>query len=290
MNWDLYKTFIILADKKEITLASNTLNLSEVSIKKQIKILERKLKITLFNTKDCVYELTKTGSTLYNKLKNPINELISLDNEFEKISSINIGSHKLLLHKIFENSINQFYWEYPKINLNFKSFETLKMIKKLSDNYLDVVFSKKVENIKDPNIEFIKLGYLHDIFITSNNSNFANKILTYDILKDNIIYVPKEYSHTFNRLSFLVNVNDLNLKHLSYNDIIKQTCSTSGIGLVTKEYLNSNYLNKSNLIQLDSTLNLTPIEFGIYINKKNNFKQLNDLLRIIKTNFFFNYF
>ena len=98
MNWDLYKTFIILADKKEITLASNTLNLSEVSIKKQIKILERKLKITLFNTKDCVYELTKTGSTLYNKLKNPINELISLDNEFEKISSINIGSHKLLLH------------------------------------------------------------------------------------------------------------------------------------------------------------------------------------------------
>lgn len=287
INLELYRIFVIVANEKNILKASNILHLSSSTIVKHIINLENSLGFKLFKKTNSGLILTEVGDELYQKLKNPINEIMYVDCQFNSIKNINIGSHNKLFDKIFEKCINQFYLEYPKVNLNVKSFETEKMFEMLSNNELDIIFSKKVYEQNDENINFIKLGYLNDIFIVHKNSDFSNKILTKNDLKNEILYVPRTYSQTVNRLLSFIDIQDLNLKCSSYNTILKLVSSSSSIGLLTKEYLNSDTLKKYNLVSIETELNLKPIEFGIYYLSNNRFKELNDLIQVIKAHFFF---
>lgn len=115
----------------------------------------------------------------------------------------------------------------------------------------------------------------------------ANKVLSKSDLKSEVIYVPRTYSQTVNRLLSFIDIQELNLKCTSYNTILDLVSSSSSIGLLTKEYLNKGALKKYNLVPVDTELNLKPIEFGIYYLSSNRFKELNNLIQVIKTHFFF---
>lgn len=287
INLELYKIFVIVANEQNLTKASNILNISQPAVTKHIKSLESILGFKLFKRTSKGLILTEIGDELYQKLKEPINEIMYVDNQFSSIKNINLGSHNHLLNKIFGKCINQFYLEYPKVNLNLRNLETDEMLKMLSNKELDIVFSKKVANQDNPNINFIKLGYLNDIFIVNKDSDMANKVLSKSDLKSEVIYVPRTYSQTVNRLLSFIDIQELNLKCTSYNTILDLVSSSSSIGLLTKEYLNKGALKKYNLVPVDTELNLKPIEFGIYYLSSNRFKELNNLIQVIKTHFFF---
>lgn len=287
INLELYKIFVIVANEQNLTKASNILNISQPAVTKHIKSLESILGFKLFKRTSKGLILTEIGDELYQKLKEPINEIMYVDNQFSSIKNINLGSHNHLLNKIFGKCINQFYLEYPKVNLNLRNLETDEMLKMLSNKELDIVFSKKVANQDNPNINFIKLGYLNDIFIVNKDSDMANKVLSKSDLKSEVIYVPRTYSQTVNRLLSFIYIQELNLKCTSYNTILDLVSSSSSIGLLTKEYLNKGALKKYNLVPVDTELNLKPIEFGIYYLSSNRFKELNNLIQVIKTHFFF---
>lgn len=287
INLELYKIFVVVANEQNITRASHILHISQPAVTKHIKNLENILGFKLFKRTSKGLVLTEIGDELYQKLKDPINEIMYIDNQFSSIKNINLGSHNHLLNKIFGKCLNQFYLEYPKVNLNLKNLETDEMLKMLSNKELDIVFSKKISNLDNPNINFIKLGYLNDIFIVNKDSDLANKILTKSDLKSEIIYVPRTYSQTVNRLLSFMDIQELNLKCTSYNTILDLVSSSSSIGLLTKEYLNKGDLKKYNLVPVDTELNWGPIEFGIYYLGSNRFKELNDFIQVIKTHFFF---
>ncbi len=287
INLELYKIFVVVANEQSIIKASNTLHISQLTITKQIKSLEKLLGFKLFKKINAGLVLTEIGNELYQKLKSPINEIMYIDNQFSSIKNINIGSHSNLLNKIFGDCLNQFYLEYPKVNLNFRSLATDEMLQMLTNKNLDIVFSKKLINKQDPNINFIKLGYLNDIFIVNKDSDLANKVLTKSDLKSEIIYAPKTYSQTVNRLLSFIDIQELNLKCSSYSTILDLVSSSSSIGILTEEYLNKGALKKHNLIPVDTELNLDPVEFGIYYLNNNRFQELNDLIQVIKSYFFF---
>ncbi len=48
INLDLYKIFVIVAEEKNITKASERLNISQPAVTKHIKNLEKQLNIILF--------------------------------------------------------------------------------------------------------------------------------------------------------------------------------------------------------------------------------------------------
>ncbi len=66
-NETLYRLFVLVADEKSITKASEKLYISQPAVSKQIKKLENELNTVLFNRKNM--ELTKNGKKLYNELK-----------------------------------------------------------------------------------------------------------------------------------------------------------------------------------------------------------------------------
>lgn len=286
VNLELYKIFIIVADEKNITKASNILKMSNSIVIKQIKDLEKMLRIKLFKKTNKGLFLTEIGNELYKKLKGPITEILHIDNQFSSLKNINIGSHNNLKNKIFGKCINKFYLEHSNVNLNFINEETDEMLEMLSNNELDVIFSKKVDNLNYSNINFLKLGYLNDVFISNKKSNLSKKLLSIEDLKNQIIFVPSTSSQAFARFKNLMDIQELDLKSSNYDIILESVSSISSIGFITKEYIDEKAFKNYNLTELKTELNLPSIEFGLYLNN-NKFKELNDLIRIIKTHFFF---
>ena len=284
VNLELYKIFVVVANELNITKASEKLNISQPAVTKHIKNLENIIGITLFKRTNKGLMLTEEGLELYESLKNPINEIIKIDNKFSKDKNINIGSHNHLLNVIFGECINKFYLEYPNINLNLKCLETNEMLEMLENKELDIVFSKKVDDFNFKNIKYLPIEFLNDVFIANKASNFANKIVSKKELENATIYVPRKYAQTVTRLLKLLNNKNLNLKNSSYNTILELASKSNSIGLITREYIDDAKLEKYNLVELKTELNLEPVEFGIYFNVERK-KEVNLLIKIIKENF-----
>ena len=56
------------------------------------------------------------------------------------------------------------------------------------------------------------------------------------------------------------------------------------IGIITKEYIQDE-LKENKLALLKTDFELEPMEFGIYINIDNKFKELKDLIKVMKKEF-----
>ena len=281
VNLELYRIFVVVANELNITKASEKLHISQPAVTKHIKNLEGIIGTTLFKRSNKGLVLTEEGTVLYEELKDPINDIIKIDSKISKNKNVNLGSHNHLLNIIFGECINKFYLEYPNINLNLKCLETDKMLEMLANKELDIVFSKKVENLKLKGIKYLHIGYLNDVFIANNNSSFANRIVSKKELENAIIYVPRTYAQTVIRLKELL--NNGHLKNSSYSTILELTSKSETIGLITREYIDDAEFERYNLTELDTELKLEPIEFGIYFTEDRK-KEVNLLIKIIKEN------
>ena len=158
------------------------------------------------------------------------------------------------------------------------------MLELLENKELDIVFSKKVNDFKLKDIEYLHIGFLNDIFIANKDLDFANKIVSKKELEDTTIYVPRKYAQTVTRVENLLNNKNLNFKNSSYNTILELASKSNSIGLITREYIDSAKLKEYNLVELKTELNLEPVEFGIYF-KTERKKEVNFLIKVIKENF-----
>lgn len=285
IDFELYRIFVEVAKERNITKASEKLNVSQPAITKQIKNLEKQLSMKLLERKSKGVELTLEGKKLYEKIKKPIEELNIIDRQVCKEKVINIGTHNHIGSCIFGKALNKYYLKYPNVNLNLVCEETSEMMKKLQNEELNIVFSKKDNTEILNGIEYTKLGYLHDVIIASKNSDFANKEVTLDNIGTQIIYTPRKYSQAVKRLETLSLGKKLNLKNSSYNTILELTGSGNALGLITREYVDENDYKKFNLVEVKTTLELGEIEFGIYTNS-NKSTELKDLIKMIKEYFF----
>ena len=107
-------------------------------------------------------------------------------------------------------------------------------------------------------VEYIKLGYLHDVIIASKESTFAHQKLTLENIEEQTIYTPRTYAQAVARIKELTLGKNLKLRNNDYK--------------------------KFNLVEVKTTIELGAVEFGIYINS-NTFKELNNLIKLIEEYF-----
>ena len=284
IDFELYRMFVAVAKEENITKASEQLSISQPAITKQIKNLENQLSVKLFERKSKGVILTQEGKELYNKIKNPIEELNRIDRQVSKEKYINIGTHNHMGSCIFGDVINDYCLKYPNINLNLICEETPEMMKKLKNKELDIVFSKRDNTNIDDGIQYIKLGYLHDVIIANNESKFATQELTLENLENQIIYVPRNYAQVVTRIKELTKGKNLKLKYSSYKTILELASSGNALGLITREYINKDDYKKFNLVEVKTSINIGKVEFGIYTNSTKS-KELNNLIKLIKEYF-----
>lgn len=285
IDFELYRIFVAVADEENITRASEKLNISQPAITKQIKNLENQLSIKLFERRSKGVALTNEGKKIYEKLKNPIEELNKIDAQIGKEKIINIGTHNHMGGLIFGQAINQYTLKYPNVNLNLVCEEMDELLRKLKNKEIDIVFAKKYDNEEAPKgLKFIKLGNMHETFIMNKQSEMAGQTLTFDSLKGKMIYIPKEYEQTTKRIKKLTQNSEIDLKLSNYRSIVRLVNEGMVIGVVTAEYLYDWEWKEFNLVKVKNDIGLGECEFGMYLNS-NKFRELDLLIDIIKKNF-----
>ena len=288
VDLELYRIFTIVANEKNITKASEKLNISQPAVTKHIKNLENALELRLFNRTNHGIELTSDGQKIYEEAKEAVETLNSIFVKYGKNRNINLGVH-VSMYKMFSKILTKFSNINENITINISDTDLINMlapdlsdmIAKLENEELDIIISKKTDNYNHNKIEFIKVGEIQDILVVNNDSKLLGKQIGIEIC------LPRKGSATTNNFLKALEIEEdklVNAKYITYNamlDIIED--DNEIIGLISKEYIEKE-LNNKEISELTTEFKIPPIEYGIYINKKNKFKELNQLVKFIREN------
>lgn len=294
VDLELYRIFTIVANEKNITKASEKLNISQPAVTKHIKNLENALELRLFNRTNHGIELTPDGQKIYEEAKEAVETLNSIFVKYGKNRNINLGVH-VSMYKMFSKILTKFSNINENITINISDTDLINMlapdlsdmIAKLENEKLDIIISKKTDNYNHNKIEFIKVGEIQDILVVNNDSKLLGKQIGIEDIIGMQICLPRKGSATTNNFLKALEIEEdklVNAKYITYNamlDIIED--DNEIIGLISKEYIEKE-LNNKEISELTTEFKIPPIEYGIYINKKNKFKELNQLVKFIREN------
>ena len=284
VNLELYKIFKIVADEENITRASEKLNISQPAITKHIQNLENELGYKLFERNRRGLKLNEFGKGVYQAINEPIKILENIERKYTGVKIINLGTHITVFNKILGKNLSEYYKKYPNVIVNVDRSDLVEQLVKLEKQELDIVVNKKDNNYINDKIQFIKIMDLHDVLIINSKNNDFGKNVTLEDLKDKIIYMPRKTSITTkNFFESIKNIrnNDIQFKCINYRTMLEILQYNSDIGLVTKEAV-LNELNSKKFVPIATSFEIKPIEYGIYINTKNRFKELNNFVQELK--------
>lgn len=279
INLELYKIFVLVAKEGNITRASELMNISQPAVTKHIKNLENELNILLFYRNNGM-KLTKKGKELFEMISPAIEILQKAEAIVTNNREINFGTYNTMVSVLLSESISQYYSRNENKKINIINSDIDNMIFKLETTELDIVVSKRIdEKVYDTSkIEYVKLGKLHDVLVTNKNSKLAKKkLVSIDELQDEIIYIPRNES--ISTTNFVKMIEKSNIKKIDSATMLKIVEKGEGIGFITKEYIEN---DRVAIIKTDFKIEAS--EYGIYLNKENNFKELKEFIEILKRN------
>ena len=157
VNLNFYKIFCEVVKEKNISKASEKLYISQPAVSFSIKELEKSLGQTLFIRKSKGVEPTPFGAILYNKIKDVIDtfdEAEVVANNFSKLNDgiISIGANSSNVNQILLDYLTRFAKKYPNVQIVMIRDNREKLLEKLDNNELDMVFVDKVKNMDDYNL------------------------------------------------------------------------------------------------------------------------------------------
>lgn len=288
VNLELYRIFKIVADEENLTKASEILHISQPAVTKHIKNLENELNVQLFKRSKYGMILNENGKKLYLQIKDSIDVLLKSEDIFNTHKSINLGVHVNVPSKIYNSAILKFYESNQNSIINIHQLTAENMFSMLEKQKIDLSISKKYsdEIYNSKEIKFIKIGELHDVFIVNANSKYLNKKLSKKDLRSTTIYTLKKFSSAYQNLikELEYNKNDtINVDNVNYTAMLELLKVRDIITVITKEYVEEKLANNE-LCVLDVDFSLPNAEFGLYYNVNNNFKELKDVIKILKNN------
>lgn len=284
VNLELYRIFKIVAEEENITYASEKLNISQPAVTKHIQNLEKLLNVKLFERTNKGLLLTEDGRNIFNNIKEPIATLEGISKKYNSVRVINLGIHATLLNKLLSKKISEYYNINSNVKINIVNNDTTQMLVKLEKKEIDIVISKKSNDYDMDKLEFIEIGDLHDILVVNGLSDLLKRIINIDELKEQIIYMPRKTSVTCSNFFKSLDLNESdfkNIRNISYSTMIEIVKDTECVGLMTKEYI-KNELETKQVMELQTSFQISPIKYGIYVNKDNKFKELNQLIKLIE--------
>ena len=217
VDLELYRIFTIVANEKNITKASEKLNISQPAVTKHIKNLDNALELRLFNRTNHGIELTSDGQKIYEEAKEAVETLNSIFVKYGKNRNINLGVH-VSMYKMFS-----------KINIsdtdliNMLAPDLSDMIAKLENEKLDIIISKKTDNYNHNKIEFIKVGEIQDILVVNNDSKLLGKQIGIEDIIGMQICLPRKGSATTNNFLKALQIEEdklVNAKYITYNAML----------------------------------------------------------------------
>lgn len=199
MTFEQLKSFLAIVKYNHFTLASQKLYISQSSISKHIKSLEKDLGVELFNREHRNIKLTDAGEEFYKFAHKAVDDYknILLDMKkysCEESSSISIGVTDTMVDYGIASLIGDFQSEYPNIQIDLIERSNRKIIEYISDSVVNLGFINS--HCEHKNIFNLQKIIDDDLVLaTSKKHPFSEKssIDIFDTAKEKYICVNGDY-------------------------------------------------------------------------------------------------
>ena len=190
------KYFVAVSEELNFRKAAKKLNISQPPLSKQIKVLEEKLNLRLFERSKRGVKITLAGNDFLKNcydIKFKINNSIESAKKIDKgeLGNLKIGFSTLASFFILPKTISNFLKIYPNVELQLKEMRTEKIITDLKEKKIDIGFAGK--KVVDKDIKSLSL-FSEDIVLALNKKNKLKnkkKISVKDIKNEKFILFPK---------------------------------------------------------------------------------------------------
>ena len=279
MTFEQIKSFLAIVKYNHFTLASQELYISQSSISKHIKSLEKELGVELFNRQHRSVRLTEAGEEFYKfaskSMTNYNNILLDMKKySCEESSSISIGVIDTMVEYGFASLIGDFQKQYPNIQVDIIERSNSKIIEYLSDSIVNLGFINS--HYEHKNMLILQKIIDDDlVLVTSGNHIFSSKTTVdiFDTAKEKYICVNGDYYlhnvflNTWGNLNYFPNTLYIDSQTKTLLALVSENI---GITLLPHNVASSYQKNIDNSIHISSLKN--PFSANIFLAQLKNKK------------------
>lgn len=277
IDLELYRIFYVVAENKNITKASEILNISQPAVTKHIQNLENQLGTPLFiRTKKGVV-LNDAGKKIYLKVKNALTILDEVEREIYNINEMNKGTIKIgtstsLVKKYLLYYIEEFHKLYPNIVITIFTDPTKELIGDLKSGQIDMIIAKEPKQ-EDLDLEYAHLGTTSYMFVANDKyKELRDKKVSIEELSKYPFLFQKNPSNARTSVENYFKNNGYKIDpkmNIGSASLVSDFASIGyGIGYATELYV-ENYISKGKLFKINVDPEPEKIDFGL-ITLKNN--------------------
>lgn len=244
MYYDALKTFVVLADLKNFTKASEVLHISQPTVSLHIKNLEQEFQTKLFLRSPKQVQITPTGKMLYNRSKQILalyeqvkEEILLHHNAIQ--GELKIGASFTIGEYILPAILKEIQANYPELEMNVYIGNTEEVVKKVREFQVDIGL---IEGQMDEQELTIHSFMKDELFIVCAPSYLNEKeVKTWKDLQNLTWITREEGSGTREYLMHIIRSNGLRTKSMitvSSNQGIKESLLQGmGISLLSKSVI-----------------------------------------------------
>ena len=254
IDFELYRVFYTVANHKNITKASEELNISQPAISKSIKNLEEQLGGQLFvRTKRGVI-LTEEGKEFYNYIKQAIEYISNAENKFTELINLETGCIKIgisttLTKEFLLPYLEEFHRLYPKIDIQIVTNMSSELFPKLRNGLIDIIILNLNKKNYGQDINITKCKKITDCFVVNKTySDLINNEISIKELNKYPLILQSKGSNTREFLDDFAKENNTilkpNIELASYSLVVEFAKIGLGIGYATKDYVKEELKNQ----------------------------------------------
>lgn len=259
IDFELYRIFYVVANNKNITKASEELNISQPAISKSIKNLEEQLGGVLFVRTKRGVVLTEEGKEFYKYIKVAMEYISSAENKFTELMNLDTGCIKIgisstLTKEFLLPYLDKFHILYPKINIQIITNITSELFLKLRNGLIDMIIFNMNDSNYGNDINIIKCKKVNDCFVFNKTFiDLLDKEISIKELNNYPLILQSKGSNTREFIDEFAKNNNVilkpNIELASYSLVVDFSKIGFGIGYVTKDYV-KNELKTKQLYEL----------------------------------------
>ena len=267
INYNLYKSFLVVYETKNISRAADILYISQPAVSHNIKELEKQLNIQLFYKKSNGMNTTSEADILYKYISSAFNsiwkgELTISDMAGLKTGVVKVGIPSYLTILFLSDIITEFRNKYPNVKIEIVSKPIPDLITMLQTQNIDIVIDcQPISPEKSStSIKYLK-SYNHCFFTT--DKYYSSKSFGIDNINNLPLIIPSQNSEEIKLLKNSVVGLKINpvIEAWTTESMIKLVKEGNGVGYGQEEYikeeLENGTLKKLNLL-------FTPPKLDIY--------------------------
>ena len=258
INYNLYKSFLVVYETKNISRAADILYISQPAVSHNIKELEKQLNIQLFYKKSNGMNTTSEADVLYKYISSAFNsiwkgELTISDMAGLKTGVVKIGIPSYLTVLFLSDIITEFRAKYPNVKIEIVSKPIPDLVTMLQTQNIDIVIdSQPITTEKSSmDIKYLK-SYAHCFFTT--DKYYTEKSLGTESINNLPLIISSQGSEEIKQLKNSVVGIKINpvIEAWTTESMIKLVKEGNGVGYCQEDYikeeLENGTLKKLNLL------------------------------------------